>query len=121
MTLTRLQFYTACKAFLDSDDSNPASDAIFKRYSEGWSWKEHDLFPGLGYLSRSVLLLGDLRDSRGYSAQDYSADLHVEVEKEDNASAEQSSEEVLTCRQYVVYSPTFQVPALYFNVHRPSA
>ncbi|KAJ3559834.1 hypothetical protein NM688_g97 [Phlebia brevispora] len=119
MTLTRAQFDAACKAFIQKIDHKAldnGSDTVLRRFPTGWSWREHNSYPGLGYLSRSVTLPAQC-------PVEESDDVHeiqdVAVESMDEAALSVSvSATPVTCQQYVVYSATFQVPAFYFSVHR---
>ncbi|GJE84703.1 autophagy protein 10 [Phanerochaete sordida] len=118
MTLTRAEFDQACKAYISkycsaqSFDATPRDDALLRRYPAGWSWTEHPTVPGLGYLSRLVSIPShSSHDNGGQPAE-------PEVEEPEDEAAAAVPHERLVCRQYVVFSPSFQVPALYFSLHR---
>ncbi|KDQ64847.1 hypothetical protein JAAARDRAFT_28493 [Jaapia argillacea MUCL 33604] len=85
------------------------------RYTAGWSWQEHRSFPGLGFLTRQTSLHRKSEASPADPDDDLE-DLTVEI-NEDPAIMNASTNKSLACTQYVVYSPTFQVPAFYFTVH----
>lgn len=71
---------------------------------------------GLGYLSRTVLL-PRISSSEEGEADELAA---TTLEMEDESAAVVPGE-LQTCKQYVVYSPTFEVPAFYFTLNKSSA
>ncbi|KAI0347074.1 hypothetical protein BDW22DRAFT_493311 [Trametopsis cervina] len=121
MSLTRAQFESACKAYIEKYSArheHGTDEALLKRYPTGWSWIEHTSVAGLGYLSRKVSILSRIQGFLGEDQEGLEAE-NVDQLEEDSAEASQSTE-ALTCHQHVVYSPSFQVPALYFSVHQSS-
>lgn len=71
---------------------------------------------------RSVSYLDTQQSQQGQGDHNV-LDVEVEgiAESVDGNSQVAAPPESLVCRQYVVYSPTYQVPALYFSIHRSSA
>ncbi|KAL4241581.1 Ubiquitin-like-conjugating enzyme Atg3/Atg10 [Abortiporus biennis] len=86
-TLTRQQFEHACKAYIHKH-ADPS-----KYYPSHWEWHEHSYLSGFGYLSYTL------------------------EEDIDDAVTPASNIELASGHLYVVYSATFQVPALYFALH----
>ncbi|KAI0091969.1 hypothetical protein BDY19DRAFT_983545 [Irpex rosettiformis] len=117
MSFTRTNFDSACKAYAQkypsNHDDNSTHDELLARYPSGWSWKEHKLVPGLGYLAR--LALYPTHTPKQLSSEDVLGE-HLQQAEADPAEAS-AAPDVLTCRQYVVFSSTFQVPAFYFSMH----
>ncbi|KAI0049611.1 hypothetical protein FA95DRAFT_1537896 [Auriscalpium vulgare] len=112
-TLTRSQFQQACKAFIAKYSRSTSSDFIEGRL-HGWSWAEHPTAPGFGFMSRLVLLSW----SDTASEPDLDAgEVGVAEVTDDAARSLPVSSEALTCYQTVVFSPTYQVPAFYFQIH----
>ncbi|KAI0637781.1 hypothetical protein C8Q77DRAFT_1205909 [Trametes polyzona] len=107
-TLTRPQFDDACRRYVDAHSGNTCAEV--KTFPTGWTWCEHPYVSGLGYLSRVVLLSSVQADG---DSDEHEADIDGD---EDDATAA-SDGELLTCKQYVVYSPTYEVPAFYFTLH----
>ncbi|OBZ71800.1 hypothetical protein A0H81_08297 [Grifola frondosa] len=116
-TLTRTQFDKACKLFVAfcSDD---AAHAFPRGSSCGWAWKEHVSLPGLGFLSRSILLS---RNSGNTLNGEVEGQDDIGLATSDDSEACSPSADLLTSHQSVVYSPTFQVPTFYFTLHDTSA
>ncbi|KAI0352700.1 hypothetical protein OH77DRAFT_1484878, partial [Trametes cingulata] len=111
-TLTRAQFEDACRRYIDAHCAGRHSDV--KTFPSGWSWHEHPYVSGLGYLRRTVIL------PRSRPAEeDDASELSEPLTMNDEAASAHSGE-VLTCRQYVVYSATFEVPTFYFTLHDSS-
>ncbi|RDX53108.1 hypothetical protein OH76DRAFT_1494773 [Lentinus brumalis] len=109
--LTRSDFDQACKAYVDAHRNARASGV--KDYPAGWIWTEHPYVLNLGYLSRTRHLSGTPHPRTDVGeADDFN---HPSVEEDD--AVWHSTEESLTCNQYVVYSATFGVPAFYFTLH----
>ncbi|KAH9853802.1 hypothetical protein C2E23DRAFT_728021 [Lenzites betulinus] len=111
-TLTRAQFEHACRRYINTHSGARRSDV--KTFPTGWSWREHPHVPGLGYLLRTVYL----PQTQGAEV-DHEPDVLEHDMMEDESTA-QPPQELLTCKQYVVYSPTFEVPAFYFTLHESS-
>ncbi|KAJ7904436.1 hypothetical protein B0H14DRAFT_2662861 [Mycena olivaceomarginata] len=81
-----------------------AADAYIKSHPhKGWTWQNHP--SGYGYMARSC------QHTRRVAEADSDADTDS-----DDATAT-TPQETLTCKQYIVYSATFQVPAFYFTLH----
>ncbi|KAI0649992.1 hypothetical protein C8Q79DRAFT_997943 [Trametes meyenii] len=110
-TLTRAQFEHACNCYVEAHSRQPSK---VKAYPSGWSWHEHSYVSGLGYLARTVCL------PRGHepAADDAIEFVDLGVLEDDPTAA--PLEELLICKQYIVYSSTFQVPAFYFTIHESS-
>ncbi|KAL7282096.1 hypothetical protein ACG7TL_003565 [Trametes sanguinea] len=74
---------------------------------------ENNYVPGHGYLARTVRLPrttpseAEIEDGHGLD----------EIAEQEDSTIASAAHEVLTCRQYVVYSPTYAVPAFYFTLH----
>ncbi|KAJ7276284.1 hypothetical protein B0H12DRAFT_1084534 [Mycena haematopus] len=89
--MLRSEFCAAANAYIDTHSDR------------GWTWHNHP--SGYGYMARSCQhtrrtgAVADAMDGDG-----------------DEATATTPTE-TLTCKQYVVYSATFQVPAFYFTLH----
>lgn len=80
-----------------------------------WSSTHSQSYPGLGYLARTVSLPTTRSRPSDPPPED---DLEGIVEAEDDAALSfNTSADMLICQQYVVYSPTFRVPAFYFSMH----
>ncbi|KAJ7047448.1 hypothetical protein C8F04DRAFT_1058863 [Mycena alexandri] len=89
-------------------DFRSAADAFIAGHkASGWTWQEPPSVPAMGYMARSRL-----HTRRGEDADDA-------TDGDDDATASTPAE-TLTCRQYIVYSSTFQVPAFYFTLHDAS-
>ena len=71
--------------------------------------------PGLGYLSRIVMLPGHVRNEDSDLLEDDVSETIVVVE--DPALAPGASSGLFICGQSIAFSPTFQVPVFYFAVH----
>ncbi|CAL1702202.1 unnamed protein product [Somion occarium] len=115
-TLTHAEFEEGCKAFISKCalDRDPISR---RKYPPGWHWHEHTSFPQLGYMSRSLSIPAhSLCEDH---LDDETDEVYVEV-PEDDAEAPQVIRELVTVTLSVVYSPTYQVPALYFTAHHTS-
>ncbi|KAL6299106.1 hypothetical protein BKA93DRAFT_808335 [Sparassis latifolia] len=117
LSLTRPEFDIACKAYISKynfDSSLGATDA--RRYPNGWTWKEHASLPNFGYMCRAVFFPLTLTVQSGDEPDE---DVYHDIsDVDDNAALTQTqSTGVLSTRQYVVHSPTFQVPAFYFTIH----
>ncbi|KAJ7179916.1 hypothetical protein C8R43DRAFT_971142 [Mycena crocata] len=91
---------------LRPDFCTAASAYISSHVDAKWTWREHPSHPNLGYMARSVL-----HTRRAEKASD-------NEDADDTTAA--TPTETLTCMQYVVYSPSFQVPAFYFTLHDAS-
>ncbi|KZT74454.1 hypothetical protein DAEQUDRAFT_682397 [Daedalea quercina L-15889] len=113
-SLSRFQFETACKAYIAAHTTQPSDDASTTAvYPVGWTWNKHACVPGLGFMSRSVAL-----SVKAVEAAEGDHELELLSDSTEDEAAASESREVLTCIQSVVYSPTFQVPAFYFTIHR---
>ncbi|KAH9843816.1 uncharacterized protein C8Q71DRAFT_697129 [Rhodofomes roseus] len=114
-SLSRAQFEAACKAYIAAH-STQSVDAVctFAIHPSGWTWNEHQYVPGLGYMSRFVPLSLNASEASSDKHEDYGL---IPDDSEDEAAVSESRE-ALTCTQSVVFSPTFQVPAFYFTIHR---
>ncbi|TCD71288.1 hypothetical protein EIP91_011059 [Steccherinum ochraceum] len=110
-TITRSQFIQAAQSFArkhaSSDDPTPSP------LLQSWSWNEHPTFPGLGYLSRNIIVPFSSTDNL---PQDIPASDNLVDEEPDDATSA-SNTQLTAAQLYVAYSPTYQVPALYFSVH----
>ncbi|KAJ7700006.1 hypothetical protein B0H17DRAFT_1048224 [Mycena rosella] len=91
--MLRSEFRAAAIAYIDA---HPATR---------WTWQEHPLVPGFGYMARSVL-------------HTRRAEMPIDEDLDDATAI--APAETLTCLQYIVYSATFQVPAFYFTLHDAS-
>ncbi|KAI0334793.1 hypothetical protein GY45DRAFT_1294449 [Cubamyces sp. BRFM 1775] len=111
-TLTRAQFEEASRRYVDAHSGGRCSEV--NAHPSGWSWHEHPYVPALGYLSRIVILP---RPSGGEANGSEEPEDLIAVDDEATAPLPPAQ---LTCRQYVVYSPTFEVPTFYFTLHDPS-
>ncbi|KAG9317548.1 hypothetical protein JVU11DRAFT_1754 [Chiua virens] len=89
MTLTRSQFETACKAFVQR--------------KHDWAWVEHT--PGFGYIYRTTPL----------QKRSITSDPHDPADGDPAMALPEPDH--LICHQSVVLSPTFQVPTFYFSVY----
>lgn len=132
--LTRHQFDSACKGLLGKYIGSVSVPDCFK----DWSWHEHPVRRLLHWSSRLVCLakaqsvpgFGHLTRTTLHTRRLGSPPLHASFDEileddealNDEATADTSSPppESLTCRQYIVYSATFQVPAFYFTIHDSS-
>ncbi|KAL1740517.1 hypothetical protein HDZ31DRAFT_47344 [Schizophyllum fasciatum] len=121
---SREDFELACKAYVSS---RPAG-----RNDGQWTWNDYSspytCAVGYGYLARttSVFASDDTLQGPAYptvedmkaiesSLLDVTDDESLEI---DDAAAPLSTTKVpLSCHQYVVYAPGFQVPAFYFTIH----
>ncbi|KZT12721.1 uncharacterized protein LAESUDRAFT_668604 [Laetiporus sulphureus 93-53] len=113
-TLTRLQFETACKAYIDKHNARTHGDLSLQAvHPDSWTWHEHALAPHLGYMSRSVLI--SVNAEPRSSHEDDEGWLEAPETVDDVAVFSES--DIVTARQSVVYSATFQVPAFYFTMH----
>ncbi|KAH8106190.1 hypothetical protein BXZ70DRAFT_918552 [Cristinia sonorae] len=108
LTLTRPQFDRACQAL--ARNHTPS-------YLKSWSWKEHSTYPGLGYLSRTLTLPCPADGLAEQDAVDEEPHGDLADSEEDAASIPPESVRLTTVQLYVVWSPSFQVPALYFSAH----
>ncbi|KAG7097047.1 hypothetical protein E1B28_004438 [Marasmius oreades] len=107
---TRLRFEKACRLFISKYDSvlPSFSNTTFR----GWCWNEYNDLPSFGYMSRSTALT--VRLSTRASVVDDAEQIIDEAV--DEASLRSPGTQTFACRQYVVYSATFQVPCLYFTI-----
>ncbi|EIW61738.1 uncharacterized protein TRAVEDRAFT_163229 [Trametes versicolor FP-101664 SS1] len=112
-SLTRAQFEDACRRYVAAHSDQGRTGITI--YPTGWSWHEHSYVSGLGYLSRTVLLPRISPSEEGELGELVGTTLEVEDE-----SAAVVPGELQTCKQYVVYSPTFEVPAFYFTLNKSS-
>ncbi|KAJ7937126.1 hypothetical protein B0H13DRAFT_1944331, partial [Mycena leptocephala] len=86
-----------------------AADAfIVSHRDKDWTW--HDHHSGYGYMARSCQ----------YTRRDAAEDDDVDVSDAGDDATAATPAETLTCKQYIVYSATFQVPAFYFTLHDAS-
>ncbi|KAI0366408.1 hypothetical protein BV20DRAFT_971929 [Pilatotrama ljubarskyi] len=108
-TLTRAQFEDACRRYVDAHSAGRRPDV--KTYPSGWLWNEHSYISGLGYLARTVLL------PRKHTPEVDEASELCEPLAIDDEAVSVPAGDLLTCKQYVVYSATFEVPAFYFTLH----
>ncbi|KAI0829421.1 hypothetical protein BC628DRAFT_1133832 [Trametes gibbosa] len=106
--MLQLQFEDACRRCLEARPGEQRRDV--KTFPTGWSWREHPRVSGLGYLLRTVHL-----PRTQVTEPDEESDMSGDDVAEDESTA-RSPQEFLTCKQYVVYSPTFEVPAFYFTL-----
>ncbi|KDQ14612.1 hypothetical protein BOTBODRAFT_32364 [Botryobasidium botryosum FD-172 SS1] len=90
----------------------------------GWTWADHPMAPGYGHLHRTAFVKERVDPTHPADSDSLlSTDDEWIVDMDDDPSAApdtQSNTPVLTVQQYIVYSPTFQVPALYFTIHDSS-
>ncbi|KAF5370050.1 hypothetical protein D9758_001126 [Tetrapyrgos nigripes] len=108
--LTRPEFDDACKALIAKFVSTPASLATSSM--KGWCWNEHSYVSGLGYMSRNAVY------SRRLSSIDEGEIEQSGAPESDEATLSIANERgIFTCRQYVVFSATFQVPCFYFSIY----
>ncbi|KAI0771465.1 hypothetical protein BD413DRAFT_475413 [Trametes elegans] len=112
-TLTREQFEEACRRYVDSHSDETKSGV--KTFSSGWSWHEHPFVARLGYLSRTVVL-----PRTHPPASENDGELAQTVDTTEDECVATPATELLTCKQYIIYSPTFEVPAFYFTLHDSS-
>ncbi|CAG8503140.1 13276_t:CDS:2, partial [Acaulospora colombiana] len=108
--LTRQEFEFAAKLFIAQ--SRKASE------TEVWNWVEHEKFKGFGYLCRRSMVqkLAGIRSL----GEGISVDEENDVFEDDDPSVLStlsSSEEYLTVDYHVIYSTSYKVPVLYFNVY----
>ncbi|KAF8211191.1 hypothetical protein K438DRAFT_1663590 [Mycena galopus ATCC 62051] len=87
---------------LRSEFSDTADAYIHSHPDKGWTWHDHP--SGYGYMARSC------QHTRRSAVEP-----DAETDGDDATAA--TPAETLTCKQYVVYSATFQVPAFYFTLH----
>ncbi|KAI1792942.1 hypothetical protein LXA43DRAFT_918166 [Ganoderma leucocontextum] len=113
-TLSRSQFDQACKAYVDPHPNARLSE--IKRNPSGWVWSEHPYIANLGYLSRTV----HLPPNAAHFADPDDGDSLVELVAEDDDATLDTSGELLTCKQCIVLSATFEVPTFYFTLHDAS-
>ncbi|KAL0949744.1 hypothetical protein HGRIS_009784 [Hohenbuehelia grisea] len=105
--LTRPQFDQACQAFI-AKYSDPCPESLRMDGLKGWVWTEHSYLSGLGYMHRTVAL---------YQHQEDAILSESAIDEEDEATSSLTPPQSLTCRQYVIYATSFQVPAFYFSIH----
>ncbi|KAI9001172.1 hypothetical protein BD414DRAFT_452306 [Trametes punicea] len=110
--LTRAQFEQACRRYVEAHPSSRRSDV--RTYPSGWSWHEHPFIVGLGYLARTVYL------PQIAAAEADVTNEQIQIDAEDDVAIAVNGEERLICQQYVVFAPTFEVPAFYFTLHDSS-
>ncbi|KAI0698933.1 hypothetical protein BC835DRAFT_1268568 [Cytidiella melzeri] len=119
MSLTRPLFDSACKAYIQkyayTNDGDRIDNEALSKYPSGWSWNEHRSVLGLGYLARLVSYTATTRRRRDDNVEECVLEDSA-FEIADDATAE-GPPNAFTCRQYIVFSSTFQVPALYFSMH----
>ncbi|KII94786.1 hypothetical protein PLICRDRAFT_86256 [Plicaturopsis crispa FD-325 SS-3] len=111
-TLSRSQFETACKLFIEKSPTTSG---------KGWTWAEHASVQSLGYMSRRATLFSRPNCGSEEEGDVFEAfDATMQDGLSDDATLAVSAISTLNCRQYVVYSSTFQVPAFYFTIHESS-
>ncbi|KAG8824373.1 hypothetical protein FRC19_001939 [Serendipita sp. 401] len=120
MALTATDFVDTCAAFADKYSNLTQSrwgQEIHRSGYLGWTWTPHPLWPAFGYLSRTAPV--------SFVARSMDATSEVISEQEDDledvlpSSVSMplfDSKPTLSATQYIVYSPSFQVPAFYFLV-----
>ncbi|KAI0676834.1 hypothetical protein C8Q78DRAFT_999764 [Trametes maxima] len=114
-TLTRAQFEHACHRYVET---HSCQQSEVKTHPSGWLWQEHPYVSGLGYLARTVYL-PRTNEPEAEAETDDATEL-ADSGVSDDESLAASPEELLACKQYIVYSPTFEVPAFYFTIHGSS-
>ncbi|KAH7100620.1 hypothetical protein BKA62DRAFT_658273 [Auriculariales sp. MPI-PUGE-AT-0066] len=120
-SLTRDQFNQACDALL-VDSHNLEHEIASFRGSVGWSTVSSTLVPSLRCLERSVFVSAIANDE---NLMDDLLDINDGPvdEPEDVASSAPTPlgpAQLLTVKQWIVYSPSFSVPAFYFSCHDAS-
>ncbi|THV08636.1 hypothetical protein K435DRAFT_959174 [Dendrothele bispora CBS 962.96] len=108
--LTRSEFDRACKDLIAKYAS--ISHSLATSPMKGWSWNEHSSVSGFGYMSRDVTRL-----KRVPSIDDPDFCMSDTAEPDEATMNTSIEHEIFTCRQYIVFSATFQVPCFYFNVY----
>ncbi|KAJ7179247.1 hypothetical protein C8R46DRAFT_887406 [Mycena filopes] len=83
-------------------DFRKAADAFIA--GSDWTWHDHSL-PACAYMARDRL----------YTRRSDDTD-----NADDDDATASTPPETLTCTQYIVYSPTFQVPTFYFTLRDAS-
>ncbi|KAH7922464.1 hypothetical protein BV22DRAFT_1131430 [Leucogyrophana mollusca] len=122
MTLSRSQFDEACKDFVEKYHPAAADGLSASKGLTGWLWLEHPSRPQFGYMQRQIPLARHV----DHTARAMSSPLDVAEEPSldsvDNETVTTFSppSASLVCNQFVVHSPTFQVPTFYFTVHDAS-
>ncbi|KAF9263484.1 hypothetical protein L218DRAFT_317545 [Marasmius fiardii PR-910] len=108
---TRQRFERACRLLISNYAS--VTPSFSNSALRGWYWNEHSNFSSFGYMSRNITLIK--RSSNEFCLFDDGEEILDEIV--DEASLRPSPDlQTFACRQYVVYSATFQVPCLYFTI-----
>ncbi|CAG8602568.1 7810_t:CDS:2 [Acaulospora morrowiae] len=114
--LTRQEFEIAAKLFIAQ--SRKASD------TEVWNWVEHEKVKGFGYLCRSSIVPKVMDKDAGGLEEDIIPvddvnEQRVEVVEEEDPSEFPmllARDEYLTVNYHIIFSTSYKVPVLYFNV-----
>ncbi|KAK7049595.1 hypothetical protein VNI00_005626 [Paramarasmius palmivorus] len=114
---SRPDFDEACKLLVAKYAS--AIPSLENSPMRGWTWNEHSVVPGLGYLSRSATLAAKSSSDCAEESEELGNEASISEETEDEAYvAPRPSNDILSCRQYITFSSTFQVPCFYFTICR---
>ena len=129
---TRQHFNEACKLFIAKYAS--AAPSFANSPMREWKWNEHtvsflfnimfsplifgQMLSQLGYMSRNTMLTMKSSNEPRLGDEDLACD--IEASPDEATSTTRPDIQTLACREYVVFSATFQVPCLYFAINHPS-
>ncbi|KAG8913396.1 hypothetical protein FRC02_005501, partial [Tulasnella sp. 418] len=112
LTITREEFKQAANALLTKNRNTSELEALV---FDGWVWHDHPSWPNLGYMLRSTFAFEGASGSQ-MELEDFSEDV-IDAPMVDEAEATTNTQHgVVHVEQHVVWSASFQVPALYFRV-----
>ncbi|KIJ56548.1 hypothetical protein M422DRAFT_238173 [Sphaerobolus stellatus SS14] len=114
-SLSRTQFQQACEAFIRKQAETQLNHDFVPRDRQRWQWHNHPAAQHLGYLARMTSAFRRTPNPIPVSLEEDM--VFVEVEDESTLAVHPNPDPAtVTVQEYIVYSPTFGVPAFYFIV-----
>ncbi|CCA67211.1 hypothetical protein PIIN_01044 [Serendipita indica DSM 11827] len=114
--MTPAEWATCCSTFVDKYSRGQWGEDIRRNGCLGWTWKPHPTWPAFGYMTRQVTLRYRNSTTEPLVESELPEEPDLEGAVDWNQVSHTRSRRELNSTQYVVYSPSFQVPAFYFVV-----
>lgn len=92
-------------------------EALSVTLNDGWRFVVQQDEPGCSYLEKRSVIKAQSRHPRDTSSDDHHADFTLKEEL-DLETCVEDNEEALSCVYNIVYSISYSVPVLYFNMWR---
>lgn len=120
MALTASEFNESCSKFVEKyqdASKTPQSLEVTRNGYTGWRFISHPTWPAFSYMTRNTTARRVHSVSATAALEPWPEDGDLEEAMPSYILQQESKNEVLTVVQYIVYSPTFRVPAFYFLIY----